>query len=78
MTLTTFIRFNAQKPSAHCPQHKKDVELLEWVQRRPVKMIRELGHLSKEERLRELGLLAWKRESSGEDLIVAFQYLKSV
>ena len=37
------------------PQHKKDVGLLEWVQRRGTRMIRGLEQLSYEERLRELG-----------------------
>ena len=38
------------------PQYRKDVELLEWVQRRALKMIRGLEHLSYEERMRVSGL----------------------
>jgi len=33
------------------PQHRKVMDLLEWVQRRATKMIREMEHLSYEERL---------------------------
>ena len=48
-------------------QHKKDVELLEQVQRKATKMIRGLEHLFYEKRLREVGLfLAGRREGSGE------------
>ena len=38
------------------PQYRKDVELLEQVQRRTTKMIRGLEHLSCEEKLRVEGI----------------------
>ena len=58
------------------PQHRKDMDLVEQVQRVATKMIRWLEHLSYEDRLRELGLFSLQKRSLQGDLVAAFQYLK--
>ena len=43
------------------PQYRKDVDLLECVQRKATKMIQGVEHLHCEDRLRELGLVSLEK-----------------
>ena len=65
----------------HCvqawgPQHRKDVEFLEEVQRRATKMARGLEHLSCEEKVEGTGLVQLEKRRLRRDLMVSFLYLK--
>ena len=55
------------------PQHKKDTELLEWVQKRIIKMTRGLEHLSCEERLKKVGLFSLEKRRLQGDFTEVFQ-----
>ena len=74
--------FALVKPHLECyiqmwsPQYRRDVDLLECIQRRTTKMIHGVEHLSYEDRLREASLQPGEKKAVRRDLIAAFQYLK--
>lgn len=75
-----FLLHSCENPSGVLPsgihKHRKDMGILEWIQRRSAKMIRGLEHLFCEEKMQELGLFSLEKRRVQGDHIVTFQCLK--